>query len=68
MSFTSVAGGAPQQARCRTLDDVRRNKAFNTICEVSLPTEEGVADIRVERRRYERYIADVKLRLSWALR
>jgi hypothetical protein len=55
-----------RSARCRTLDDAQRNKAFNTICELTVPNAATVADLVIQRRRYERPIEPVKFKIAWS--
>lgn len=55
-----------RRATCRALDDIQRNKAFNTVCEMSVPNAPTIADLVIQRRRYERPIEPVRFKLAWS--
>jgi hypothetical protein len=55
-------------AACRTLDDNKRNTAFNTVCELTVPNVATEADLVIRRRRYERPLSPIELKLAWSPR
>jgi hypothetical protein len=69
MAYTitaEIAGeGWKDQAVCNPLPEGQRNKAFNTLCKVTVPATGKQADLRITRRRYERVFPTVQYKLAW---
>jgi len=61
-----LPGSVTRQASCRTLDNAQRNKAFNTICELTVPNAETEAELVIKRRRYERGFDPIRFKLAWS--
>jgi hypothetical protein len=53
-------------ATCFALDEFRRNKAFNTRCEIEVLNEETEADLVINRRKYERIFDPIRFKLAWS--
>jgi hypothetical protein len=55
-----------RQADCRALDDVQRNKSFDTLCKLAVPNTATKAELVIKRRRYERGFDPIRFNLSWS--
>jgi hypothetical protein len=63
----SVGGKGSDQAVCKPLPEAQRNKAFNTVCELALPSRQGEMDLVISRRRYERVFPPITFKVVWKL-
>jgi len=62
----SIPGIGTRQAACEALDDVQRNKAFNTVCHLTVPNTATKAELVIKRRRYERGFDPIRFNLAWS--
>jgi hypothetical protein len=64
----SIPGVGTRPAACRVLGDGQRNKAFNTVCELAVPTAAAEAELTIHRRRYERRFDPIRFNMAWSSR
>jgi hypothetical protein len=55
-----------RQVTCTELPDAKRNRAFNTLCELRVPNASTEATLIIKRRRYERPITPIEFKLAWS--
>jgi hypothetical protein len=62
----SIDKAGSRQVTCTELPDAQRNRAFNTLCELLVPTAATGAVLTIKRRRYERTFEPIKFNLAWS--
>jgi len=55
-----------RQASCTALSNAQRNKAFNTLCRLTVPNTATEAELVIKRRRYERGFDPIRFNLAWS--
>jgi len=62
----SIDGKSSRQLTCTELPDAKRNRTFNTLCELSVPNAATEAVLVIKRRRYERLFDPIRFNLAWS--
>ena len=62
----SIPGIGTRQATCEAGDNAQRNKAFNTVCKLTVPNTATEAELVIKRRRYERGFDPIRFNLAWS--
>jgi len=70
MTYTLVVEASiddkSRQVTCAELPDAQRNKAFNMLCELTVPNAATEAELVINRRRYERGFNPIRFKLVWS--